>query len=310
MELYGQDAELRLLRAALKHLTVRTVVDVGAERGELADGLLDAGAEELHAIDPHPDNARELADRFGSDPRVKVHEYAVSDADGSSSLRLSSRPDGTPISWGHTLLDAPDTGEIVWRESVPVTRRSLASMVETGELPARVGILKVDTEGNDLAVLRGIGDLRADLVMVEHWTDLPFGLGPCPWTAADLVATLRPRGFTHFAFIVHHGEFVTLKWDDGDIERGAMGNLVFVHDELTDLLLPELLYLAGSLSEEAVRVANARAQAADERMEVIRELEQVAEERLTLIRELSQQLEQANARIVALEAEREQLGLA
>ncbi len=286
MGLYGQDAELRLLCAVLQHLPVRSVIDVGAERGDLAEGLLKAEAEELHAIDPHPDNARALADRFASDGRVSIHQHAASDADGDSVLHVSSRPDGTPISFGHTLIDAADTDEIVWRGSLPVKCRSLGSMVANGELPARVGILKIDTEGHDIAVVRGMGGLKADIVMVEHWTDLPLGLGPCPWSTADLLAALRPRGFKHFASIVHRGEFVTLKWDDGDIEQGAVGNLVFLHDDVVGLLLPDLLQLAGALGEEAVHIGKAMMLAASERMDVIRDLEQVAAERLALINEL------------------------
>lgn len=298
MDLYGQTVELGLLSRLLAHLDLRTMIDVGAERGSLSEGMLRAGIEELHAFDPHPDNAAALRRRFADDPRATVHEYAVSDSNGSGELRVSSNPDGTPLPFGHTLLERDDTDEIAWRSTVQVERRSLGSLVERGAIPPSVGILKIDTEGHDLAVVRGMGALDAQIVMVEHWAELPQGLGVCPWTTQEMVASLKGRGFTHFAFIVHCGEFTTLKWDDGDVERGAMGNLVFLHDDVLGRLLPELLGCAGHLAELAVRQGQAFMHAAAERSALVDELKQAANDRLKLLNELS---EAADARLLALE---------
>jgi FkbM family methyltransferase len=328
VELYGQDAELHLLSKLIAHLNRRSMVDIGAERGDLATEMLRAGIEELHAFDPHPENAKALRDRFDADARVTVHEYAVSDGDGDAQLHVSSSPDGEQLPFGHTLLERPDTDEIVWNDALTVTRRSLSSLVEAEEIPARVGILKIDTEGHDLAVVRGMGPLEADVVMVEHWTDLPHGLGPCPWTTQEMVAALAARGFTHFAFVVHRGEFVTLKWDDGEVERGAMGNLVFLHDRVLARLLPDVIACAGSLAEQAVgvgqrymQVASDRStlvaelkQAANDRMALVDELEQAANDRLALVDELKQAADErlhalrvVEARMKAMDAELEAL---
>jgi FkbM family methyltransferase len=288
VELYGQDAELQLLSDLLAHLDQRRVIDVGAERGDFAEGLLRAGAEELHAIDPHPDNALELHRRFDADARVTVHELALSEDDGHAELHVSSSPDGTPLPYGHTLLERAGTDEIIWQDAMTVTRRSLASLVDSDAIPRRAGILKIDTEGHDLAVVRGMGALEADVVMVEHWTDLPHGLGACPWTTEEMLAALRPRGFVHFAFVVHRGDFVTLKWDDGQIEPGAMGNLVFLHERVLEALLPDLLGCAGALGESAVRTGKRYAEVARDRLAVIEELKQAADERLALVVKLDE----------------------
>jgi FkbM family methyltransferase len=324
MELYGQDAEARLLSRLIAHLDQRILIDVGAERGDLAQGLLGAGVDELHAIDPHPDNSNALRSRFDADARVKVHEYAVSDGDGVGELRVSSTPDGAPLPFGHTLLERPDTDEIAWKHTITVRRRSLASLIDAGEVPHRLGILKVDTEGHDLAVVRGMGSLEADVVMVEHWTDLPHGLGVCPWTANEMVTALGARGFHHFAFIVHRGEFVTMKWDDGSVEPGVMGNLVFIHDRSLARLLPDLLEFAGELAETVVRTGQDYAKVADDRQALVNrlkaatddrqaeidQLKQAADDRLALINELHgiaetrlQALEATSAQLEARDAE-------
>jgi len=254
MDLYGQDAELHLLGRLLAHLDERTMIDVGAERGSMTEGMLHAGAKDLHAVDADPDNADALRTRFANDRRVTVHECAVSDGDGHAELHLSTDPDGSPLPFGHTLLERTDTDEIAWGQTVTVTRRSLQSLIAADEIPSSTGILKTDTEGHDLAVVRGMGALEVDVVMVEHWADLPHGLGRCPWTVRDMLAELEPRGFSHFAFVVHRGEFVTLKWDDGEVEPGAMGNLIFLHERVVATLMPEIVDVSGLLAEQATRV--------------------------------------------------------
>jgi FkbM family methyltransferase len=300
VELYGQDAELRLLAKLLSRLDRPTFIDVGSERGGLADEMLRAGAEVLHAIDPHPDNISALRTRFDADARVTIHQCAVSDTDGSGRLHVSTTPGGAQLSFGHTLLQRPDTDEIAWDDTLTVSTRSLDSLVETGELPTHVGILKIDTEGHDLSVIRGMGELKADIVMVEHWKDLPNGLGRCPWTTDEMTSALRVRGFTHFAFIVHRGAFTTLKWDDGEVEQGAMGNLVFLHDSVLDRLIHDVFAYAGRLAEEVVRVGQTYVNAASDRLSVMDELRDAAEERLQALEATTEQLNIQRAELEAL----------
>ncbi len=304
MDLYGQDAELRLLGGLVARLDDRTMIDVGAERGSMADGMLRAGVENLHALDADPTNTAALRTRFADDARVTVHECAVSDEDGHAELHLSTDPDGSPLPFGHTLLERADTDEIAWGKTVTVARRSLGSMIDAGEIPSSTGVLKIDAEGHDLAVVRGMGPLRADVVMVEHWTDLPHGLGRCPWTVQDMLSELGPRGFSHFAFVVHRGEFVTLKWDDAEVERGAMGNLVFLHERVLVALIPAILDVGGQLAEQAVHVGQMYARAAAERLGLVEELKEAADARLEALESTTARIESQNAELEELRAQR------
>ena len=227
---------------------------------------------------------------------MTVLELAASDTDGELSLHLSVAPSGDAIAFGHTILDRPATDEIAWQESAVVPGRSLGSLVEMDELPARVGILKIDTEGHDLAVVTGMGDLDCDVVMVEHWVDLPHSLGICPWSIDEMVEALRARGFSHYAFIVHRGEFVTLQWDNGRLPPGAMGNLIFIHDRALDDLLAEVIKHASLLAEEAVELAVTHASAAEERLALIDELTVERELRAAAIEELTSGARPSDAR--------------
>jgi hypothetical protein len=221
---------------------------------------------------------------------VTVHECAVTDRDGEFELHTSVDVDGRPVSFGHTLLDRAGTEEIAWSGSVSVIGRSLASLVNGGELPKQVGILKIDTEGSDLAVVTGMGPLECDVVMVEHWTYLPNSLGRCPWTIEEMHSALRPRGFSHFALIAHEQPFVILKWDDAELPVGHMGNLVFLHDKVLDQLLPEIVSCASSLAEDAVRTGQMYVDEAGKRLVVIEELERACQAYAERIDELERNL--------------------
>ena len=272
MSLYGQEPEVDLLREVLRRLENKNVIDVGAERGAFAQAMLSAGATRVDAVEPEPSNVQALEALRVGEPRLHVHPLAADRRDGTVRLHLSTAPDGSPIPFGHTVLERSDTPEIHWGRIVQVEARALSSLVENGSLPDRVGILKVDTEGNDVNVLEGLGELSADVIMLEHWIDLPLSLGPCPWTLDDVTALMRRRGLRDFAFVGHHGEFVLLEWNSASLEEGEMGNLVFFHADTVDALRDAALNCASRLARQSLDVGRMYATAARERLELVERL--------------------------------------
>lgn len=272
MDLYGQEPEARLLASFLLRLEHRSFVDVGAERGAFAEAMLLAGSDAVHLIEPEPHNVAFLREHFGEVTAVTVHECAASYRDGPLQIHTSVSPAGEPITFGHSVLERPATEEIAWSETITVDARSLASLVEAGEIPTPVGIVKIDTEGHDLAVVAGLGALESDVLMVEHWSYLPNSLGPCPWTTEEMLEAARSRGFSNFVSIVHRGEFAFVHWNDGAIPAGEMANLVFMHDRVVERLLPAVIECASSVTERAVVDAEEWAHHAHGRLAVIEAL--------------------------------------
>jgi FkbM family methyltransferase len=279
MALHWQEPEIQLLTALLPCVSVNSFVDIGAERGAFVDAMLEAGCEVLHAFEPEPANAAALRARFDG-TTVVVHECAVSDADGTLVLHTSVAPDGDPLPYGHTVLRRPDTDEIAWNGAISVPARSVGSLAEGGELPARAGLLKVDTEGHDLAVVNGLGAFECDVVMVEHWAELPNSLGRCPWTSEQMTSALTPRGFSQFVLVDHRGEAALVKWNDAEIGAGRFGNLVFLHDRVADAAWPAVAGCATAWAEDAVVRLEAR----------LREVEADRAARLEVIQRLDAQL--------------------
>ncbi len=129
---------------------VRTVVDVGANAGVAAlfFAVSYPGARVL-AYEPCPATFELLRRNAAACPRICAFDYGLWDRDGTAPLFLS-RVDPVTNSLG---ASAYNTGD-----SVPVRLREARS-----EMAAQgvrdIDVLKVDTEGCELPVLRSLGDL-------------------------------------------------------------------------------------------------------------------------------------------------------
>jgi FkbM family methyltransferase len=275
--LHEQEVDLALLLRLNDRLAQRTVIDVGAEQGAFVAAFLSGGCPRVWAFEPYPPHAGTLRERFGDDPRVDVLEIALAARDEKAELHIAESPDGREYPYYHSLTAFADTADVRWARRVTVACRSLGSLVEDHTLPERVGILKVDTEGHDLEVVRGMGRLSPDVVMVEYWDTLPAIFGGCPYSLREMAATLAARGYSHGVVIRRRDEFQTLQIGAFATRAGDWGNAIFVHDRVWPQVAAEL--------HEAV--AEAQSGLLDRAVD----LRDHARRRLDLIKELQAQRE-------------------
>jgi hypothetical protein len=178
---------------------------------------------------------------------------------------------------------------------------TLQCAVRDSEVPRRVGVLQLAAAREGLALLRAAHTIEADVICMQHWLDVPGELGACEWTVEEVVAELRPRGFSSFAFVAHQGEFATFEWQGATVERGAIGSLVFVRDVELQQLLPELLSSASRTAQQALRTGRAFERAWRDREQLVTELRRAADERLKLVDELNRTCEERLVLIEQLE---------
>jgi len=192
-DLLGQDLEMSLIRAVAPFLASRTFVDVGAERGAVASAMLALGLRGV-MFEPLPRHFAELS-RVAARTNSTARPWAIDERDGERDMFVATDASGTELDYYHSLHRVE--GETRFRHSraVRVTCRSIASLVQEGVVPAPLGILKTDTEGNDLAVLKGVGALRPELVVCEYFTEgLYRGWEHArPELAIDLMSSLGYR---------------------------------------------------------------------------------------------------------------------
>lgn len=131
--------------------------DVGANRGDWTDMALQrarsAGRDvSIEAFEPAPATFHHLAERYAGCSNVRTHKLALSDRNGTASFEI--------------------VGHLAGTNSLSLSRSSGAQVVEVetitgGDMWHRLGgepvdFVKVDAEGHDLAVLRGLMPLIAD----------------------------------------------------------------------------------------------------------------------------------------------------
>lgn len=237
---YQQETDIQLLVEMFQHLKNRIVIDIGAEKGTLVQVFLEQKCEAVYAFEPFPPSLAALRERFHGESRVHIFDYALGHQNEQRELHIAQDTSGNDYSYYHSLVLNAETSVIHWGKAIPVEVRTLDSLVAEGKIPARVGILKIDTEGNDLNVLRGLGGLTSDIVIVECWNALSGTLEDPPYTLSDLVNTMRPRGYNHYGYIKRNGVNETITLDTMQTEPGDWGNVIFVHDTQVQSLQPIL----------------------------------------------------------------------
>jgi FkbM family methyltransferase len=177
----------------LSGLDCRTVVDIGANRGQFA---LVARQCHPHArvisFEPLPAAAATFRAVFARDDRVTLHEVAIGQASGDATLHVSRRDDSSslfPISATQVSL-FPGTAEAY---TTMVRVAPLREFVSAADIQAPA-LLKLDVQGYELEALRGCEDLldRFAYVYAEcSFVELYAGQA----LADEVTSWLRERGF-------------------------------------------------------------------------------------------------------------------
>jgi FkbM family methyltransferase len=212
----------------------RVSLDIGASIGEFTIAML-ASSRAVIAFEPRPAQARELAAMFDAvGAPVRVEAVALSDQPGVTAMRLvPDDPGRSTIDDSNTLSDLGEgDGGPVQIIDVPVRR------LDDLELD-NVGLVKIDVEGHELAVLRGAADTlvrNRPAVLVEaeerHHpravaaiTEFLSGLGYAGYF--DVGGTRRP--VEEFDAIEHQNPANIGGREDGWAVRGVyVNNFVFL----------------------------------------------------------------------------------
>lgn len=157
----------------ISELTERTglcpevIVDVGAHIGitalEFADAFPDAI---VHAIEPGSENFERLESNLSGKPHIQRHKLAIGAAPGEATLMIEpDHPSTAHIGSGD---GASETVEVMTFDTFCETRG-----IE------QVSLMKIDTEGYELEVLKGaagmVASRRIDFIKLECGVNPDFG---------------------------------------------------------------------------------------------------------------------------------------
>jgi FkbM family methyltransferase len=161
------------------------MIDVGAHVGSALAPFAKQNWQ-IYAFEPDPDNRQKLLKKFGERPNVTVNESAVSDRPGNT-LSLYGSEESTGIS---TLAPFRDSHQ----PKCQVTTTTVAEICNQHQLD-HIDFLKIDTEGFDLMVLKGVpwDQVQPDVIECEFEDRKTVPLG---YTFDDLAQYLVDKGYT------------------------------------------------------------------------------------------------------------------
>jgi len=197
------------------------VVDVGASVSQWSDAMRCAARQlgqlddlDLHAFEPSSYTFARLSAALEGQ-RVSLHQVALGDRSGQSTLHVVAPGAGT-----NSLHAQPDVPDGATTEEVATTTLDAYSDF-TGI--QHVTLVKIDTEGHDLAVLRGARRLFADSAHHDH----TIRVQPPRWLYSrsflyDAFDLLEPFGYRLKKLTPRGVEFYR-GWD-ADLETFVEGN--------------------------------------------------------------------------------------
>lgn len=225
----SQDTEIDLLIQLIPYLENKYFVDIGAEKGFFALTLLQNNLSGI-LFEPMPKHFNALNDLTSKFSNSKYFTYAISNEDSTQQFNVATDSAGNELDYYHSLLKADAPGVFAHSKSFQVQCRSLNSLVKSNEIKSEIGILKTDTEGNDLNVLRGLGKITPELIICEYFsTGLYNG-----WTEGGpdlIIEYMRNLGYSTFLATKRIGglEFVTL--GSTLFQEKQWGNLFFFRND-------------------------------------------------------------------------------
>ncbi len=229
-----ENPEVGLLAYLYSFLPDSTAIDVGAHVGTVSDRLLEAGYF-VYAFEPYPPSFERLNDRLRANPRFRAFPLALGRSEGVMDLHiatdLSAMAQRDPTLY-NTLVPRPLFQDLQFTQVVSVPISSIGQLIQKGTLPRVAGVLKVDAEGFDLEVLRGLDDADIGVVMAEFWDPTHAFGSASSVTLAELVAEMRSRGYRWHIVIYHLDSEGVISYYCNRIDtiRGSWGNVLFFRD--------------------------------------------------------------------------------
>lgn len=181
----SEHGEMFFLRNRLKNEPNKLVVDVGANDGYTVSNsypLITAGWKAV-LVEPLPQCYEKLVARYGTNEAIQLVNAGCGETEGKAEIFLGKDHEG-----GLYATLSQDDNE--WfrqnrtTDKVEVEIRSLTRVLDECRVPAKFGMLSVDTEGFDLTVLRSLdfNRYRPSTIITE---DDPLLMPPPPEQRTD-----------------------------------------------------------------------------------------------------------------------------
>jgi len=184
------------LERMVRDLGVDLVIDVGANRGQFATSIRRFYSGTILSFEPVSGVADDLARAASADPDWHVQKLALGDRDSEMTIHVPAQTEFSSLLAANAYSAARfGTGTVPMKREVVLVRR-LDSVLE-GLSDTVIGkriFLKLDTQGYDPNVFRGLGSKVDDVVAMQSEMSLiPIYEGMPHWT--ESLALYEAAGF-------------------------------------------------------------------------------------------------------------------
>lgn len=286
---HQQETDYKIIKSLLPFIHHNTFLDIGAERGTFAEFLINEGYTGA-CFEPLPKHAATL-EKLSQKTGCLFSNAAISDKDGIASFHIASDEKGEPLDYFHSLELLQNDARVTHNRSITVNCRTLNSLLAENYFDKQVGILKVDTEGNDLRVLTGATHLQCDLIICEFFTPGLYA----GWEKAHpqgLINAAKNMGFDNYLSIARIDEFEQVTLNTKNFLDKQWGNLIFISNDVFARAMPDILTILTQMEFELlsqfVNVANTL-------KNEINVLRSACEDRLNLINHLNLEINTRNS---------------
>ena len=144
--------------ALLSHLDCETVVDVGANRGQIPlVPQAPLSAARIISFEPLPKPAELFRQVFANDPFVVLHQVAIGEQSGQALIHVSAADDSSSLLPIKPLQNSLFSGTFeVDTEQVQI--EPMTNLVSRDDI-RQPALLKIDVQGYELNTLKGCGGL-------------------------------------------------------------------------------------------------------------------------------------------------------
>jgi len=171
------------------------IIDVGANHGQTATKFHSMFPEaRILSIEPHPETFRQLESVVSSLPNVRAHHGAVGAERQELELNVMESSEM------HSFDNRARNHRLFSGKSIPVQVQTLDDLAKTYQMPEPL-LLKTDTEGHDIEVLRGATELLTSGAVTAIFVEVEFvPIEDVHTNIREVADLLREYGYGLYSF--------------------------------------------------------------------------------------------------------------
>jgi FkbM family methyltransferase len=190
---------------ALREVPKRGIVHLGAHQGQEVAQYLRYGFRNIVLVEANPAWCEELQAAFGSNPRIRIFNYAVCDRSGMVDFHIHTSRSGStepasilPMKRFKEIVRTLHTTEVIQVPSITLE----ALYEQHGLNRADYNFLNIDIQGAELLALKGAAGLLADMDAIVSEVNL-VELYDGGALEAEIVQFLAQHGFERKSAAYH-----------------------------------------------------------------------------------------------------------